>query len=98
MTIAAVTVHDVSLYFSTPAVNRRFIKYVMVTITNKRKVLSIKEKVILIQEIENGKRKLTCVGNFICKFCSQRDLEKQNRITSVSEQNRLRIERLLKPE
>jgi len=34
-------------------------------VTHKRKVLFAKEKVKLVQEIEHGKIKLTCVENLI---------------------------------
>jgi transposase-like protein len=36
----------------------------MVTVTNKRKVLSIEEKVKLIREIENRKKKTDVCGEF----------------------------------
>jgi len=61
MTLLAVTVLDVSVYLSTPAANARLISDNTATVTNKRKVLSFEEKVKLIGEIDNEKRKLTCV-------------------------------------
>jgi hypothetical protein len=41
----------------------------MPTVMNGRKVLSIKGRVKVIQEIENGSKKLTCVGIWFCKYC-----------------------------
>jgi hypothetical protein len=50
----------------------------MVIVTSKRKVLSIKGRVKVIQQIENGKRKLTYVGIWSHKYCDPNNLEKQN--------------------
>jgi hypothetical protein len=57
MTIVMVIhfLHKAALYFSTPAGNRRLDN--MPAVMNKRKVLSIKEKVKVIQQPENGKKK-----------------------------------------
>jgi len=37
----------------------------MATVANKKKVLSIDEKVKVTGEIENEKKQLTCVGNLV---------------------------------
>jgi len=37
----------------------------MATVTNKRKVISVEGKVRVIRQIQNGKRKLTVVGNLV---------------------------------
>jgi hypothetical protein len=50
----------------------------MPTVMNKRKVLSIKEKVKVIQQTENGKNKAEMSGVWSCKFYDPKDLEKQN--------------------
>jgi hypothetical protein len=44
----------------------------------KRKVLSVKGKVKMIQQIENGKGKLTYVGIWSHEYCDPNNLEKQN--------------------
>jgi hypothetical protein len=44
----------------------------MFTVANKRQVLSIKEK-ILMQEIENGKKKADVMGIRLPKFYYQKD-------------------------
>jgi hypothetical protein len=45
----------------------------MYTVTNRRQVLSIKEKVKLMQEIENGKKKADVMEIWLHKFCCQKD-------------------------
>jgi hypothetical protein len=50
----------------------------MFTVTNKRQGLSIKEKVKLMQEIENGKEKADVSGMWLRKFCYKRDMVKEN--------------------
>jgi hypothetical protein len=47
------------------------------TVTNKGKVLSLKEKVKIIGEIEKKKSR-SVSGIWFRKFCNQKDLEKQN--------------------
>jgi len=50
----------------------------MVIVTSKRKVLSVKGRVKVIQQIENGNRKLTYVGIWSHKYCDPNNVEKQN--------------------
>jgi len=50
----------------------------VVIVTSKRKVLSVKGRVKVMQQIENGKRKLTYVGIGSHKYCDPNNLEKQN--------------------
>jgi hypothetical protein len=63
----------------------------MVTGTNKRKVLSIKQKVKLLQEIENGKKKADVCGEFgLVNSTIKKIWKNRNRIITMSEPNRSR--------
>jgi hypothetical protein len=70
----------------------------MATVTNKRKILSVEEKVKVIREIESGKRRLMYVGNSVWLIPPSKRFGKTDRIVSVFERNGSRIERLRKPE
>jgi hypothetical protein len=54
--------YKVTISFSTLAINSRLIRGKVVTIMNKRKALSVKEKVTVIREIENGKKNAHCLS------------------------------------
>jgi CENP-B N-terminal DNA-binding domain. len=64
----------------------------MPTVTNRRKVLSIKEKVTVIQQTENGKKKADVCQEFgHINSMIQKIWKKRTKIINVFEWNRSRI-------
>jgi transposase-like protein len=64
----------------------------MATITNKRKVLSVEEKVKVLQEIENGKKKAdVCRAFGLINSTIQMIWKNRTKIISAFEQNGSRI-------
>jgi hypothetical protein len=71
----------------------------MATVTNKRKVLSIKGKVQVIQQIENGKKKADMCWEFVLiNSTFQKVWKNRTKIISAFEHNGWRIKRFRKPE
>jgi hypothetical protein len=70
----------------------------MTTVTNKRKVLSVEEKVKVIRETQSGKKRLTCVGNLVWLIPPSKRFGKTDKIVSAFEQNGSRSKRLRMPE
>jgi len=69
--------HKVSLYFSTPAVNRRLVEWWQAYI-HQQKVISIKEKVKVIKKWGGEEKKLMLSGFWYRKFYDPNNLDKQN--------------------
>jgi hypothetical protein len=70
----------------------------MVTIMNKRKALSVEEKVKVIREIENGKEKADVCREFgLVNSMTQTMWKNITKIICAFQQNGSRIKRLLKP-
>jgi hypothetical protein len=92
-------VHKVALCVSTAAVNRRLSRGNMATVTDKRKVLSVKEKLQLVQLIENVKKKKKINETVILarKFDERNGLGKQNKNYKAFERNGSRRKRFRKP-
>jgi hypothetical protein len=70
----------------------------MATVTNKRKFLSVEEKVKVTREIESGKKKADVCREFRLVNYTVQLFTKTDKIVSAFEQNGSRIKRLLKPE
>jgi hypothetical protein len=71
----------------------------MATVTNKRKVLSVEEKVKVITEIESGKKKADVCREFgLVNSTVQTIWKNRGKIVSSFEQNGSGIKRLRKPE
>jgi hypothetical protein len=64
-----------------------------VLVTDKRKVLSVEEKVKLMREIENGKQETKCClsGICSCKFYDPKICENRSKTVSAFEQNESRM-------
>jgi transposase-like protein len=71
----------------------------MATVTNKRKVLSVEEKVKVIRKIESGKKKADVCREFGLVHSTVKTIWKnRDKIVSTFGQNGSRIRRLQKPE
>jgi transposase-like protein len=67
----------------------------MATVTNKRKVLSVEEKVKVIRETESGKKKAEACQEFsLVNSTIQTIWKNRDKTVSVFEQNGSRIKRL----
>ena len=79
MTITATHImRKVVPYFSIPVFNTKLVVWQDVYNHERKEGLSVEDKVQLLREIENCKRKQTCVGILSCKFYDPNDLEKRN--------------------
>jgi transposase-like protein len=71
----------------------------MATVTNRRKVLSMEEKVKVIKEIESGKKKADVFRGFgLVNSTTQTIWKNRDKTVTSFEQNGSRIKRLRKPE
>jgi transposase-like protein len=71
----------------------------MATVTFKRKVLSVEEKVKVTREIKSGKKKVDLCREFgLVNSAVQTIWKNRDKIVSVLEQNGSRTKRLRKPE
>jgi hypothetical protein len=71
----------------------------MATVTNKRKVLNVEEKVKLVRGIESGKKKADVFREFgLVNSTGQTIWKNKDKIVSAFEQNGSRIKRLQMPE
>jgi transposase-like protein len=71
----------------------------MATVTNKRKVLSFKQKVKLIRAIENGRKKSDVCQEFsVINSTIKKILKNRTKIIGAFKQNSSRIKRPRKPE